>query len=148
MNPHLRMFTYYLGLRPDLNPRSLNRSIIVASSSVRGSCNQCVRAGVASIDQGIPYAIFGTPSVFPFNSMLNRHYENAVGMFDLFNKILKIFKNLDQITSYLSDLLKIVCFMANSIIRRVRYFGTWTFSHLTPCSFKQFLKLVKIVIIV
>ena len=97
----------------------------------------------------VPYAIFGTPSVFPFNPMLNRYHENAVGSLNFLNQILKLFKKLDQITSYLSDILKIYCFMANSLIRRVRYLGTPDFfpikPHVKVCSFKQFLKLIKIV---
>ena len=49
--------------------------------------------------------------------MLNRYHENAVGSLNFFSKILKLFKKLDQMTSYFSDFF-FNCFMANSLIRR------------------------------
>jgi len=43
----------------------------------------------------------GHPPFFPFNSMLNRHHENSVSSFNFSKKILKLFKNFDQLTRYL-----------------------------------------------
>ncbi len=67
--------------------------------------------------------------------MLNRRHENALGSLDFRSKIWKIFENSDQITSYLSDFLLTVCFMASN--HRVAYFGTPDFSPLNPMLKKE-----------
>ena len=76
-------------------------------------------------------AFFGTRSVFPFNLMLNRHHDNAIGSFNFQKKILKLLKTLDQIARYLSSILQIFFFMENSSNHRVTSFGTTDFSHLS-----------------